>query len=336
MASETKVGLLAGLAFIICFAVILANRGQTRRNIAETLGPDRIADRLALGNESIQPAPQNAARTQERQPGGGRPQPFHSSGNSQAHPNTRRVQTPVRDDGPVASGAEIDWAVDEDQTERRIQADRHVTDERQVADAAGGAGRLNADPSLTAINPRQDNNAALEALLQSKGAQRTPDSVLSSDRERSTAPAQPAPTRTPSRTYEVKPGDTLTAIARSVFGSADGHHLDALQDANRSNLTDPDRLLVGMKLVIPDMANPTRQSPAKQIDKQEARLVTDRASGRSNFRWYQVKPSDRYARIAREQLGDAGRWDEIYELNKDKFPDPDRIREGVRIKLPLR
>ena len=27
MARETKVGLLAGLAFIICFAVILANRG---------------------------------------------------------------------------------------------------------------------------------------------------------------------------------------------------------------------------------------------------------------------------------------------------------------------
>ncbi len=28
MASETKVGVVAGLAFIICFAVILANRGR--------------------------------------------------------------------------------------------------------------------------------------------------------------------------------------------------------------------------------------------------------------------------------------------------------------------
>ena len=28
MARETKVGLLAGLAFIICFAIILSNRGQ--------------------------------------------------------------------------------------------------------------------------------------------------------------------------------------------------------------------------------------------------------------------------------------------------------------------
>ena len=28
MARETKVGLLAGLAFILCFAIILANRGR--------------------------------------------------------------------------------------------------------------------------------------------------------------------------------------------------------------------------------------------------------------------------------------------------------------------
>ena len=28
MARETKVGLLAGLAFIICFAILLANRGR--------------------------------------------------------------------------------------------------------------------------------------------------------------------------------------------------------------------------------------------------------------------------------------------------------------------
>ena len=37
MAGETKVGLLAGLAFIICFAVILANRGQTQRHVTNTV-----------------------------------------------------------------------------------------------------------------------------------------------------------------------------------------------------------------------------------------------------------------------------------------------------------
>ncbi|MEK7756839.1 MAG: LysM domain-containing protein, partial [Planctomycetota bacterium] len=54
----------------------------------------------------------------------------------------------------------------------------------------------------------------------------------------------------------------------------------------------------------------------------------------ATYRWYQVKKNDRYASIAREQLGDAGRWRELHELNKDKFPNPQSIREGVRIKLP--
>ena len=53
------------------------------------------------------------------------------------------------------------------------------------------------------------------------------------------------------------------------------------------------------------------------------------------FRWYQIRKQDRYASIAREQLGDEGRWREIFELNRGKFPNADRIREGVRIKLPL-
>ncbi len=39
--------------------------------------------------------------------------------------------------------------------------------------------------------------------------------------------------------------------------------------------------------------------------------------------------------IARAHTGDANRWRELYELNKDKFPDPDRIRPGVRIKIPV-
>ena len=37
MARETKVGLVVGLAFIICFAVILANRGRQRPPVTEVL-----------------------------------------------------------------------------------------------------------------------------------------------------------------------------------------------------------------------------------------------------------------------------------------------------------
>ena len=54
MARETKVGLIAGLAFIICFAVILANRGQTRP-LPHGAPSDRVAANTASPTASSAP-----------------------------------------------------------------------------------------------------------------------------------------------------------------------------------------------------------------------------------------------------------------------------------------
>ena len=73
----------------------------------------------------------------------------------------------------------------------------------------------------------------------------------------------------------------------------------------------------------------TAAAPAKTDPKKPSA-----GPGEPTFRWYQVRKSDRYVSIAREQLGDERRWKELFELNKDKFPEAGAIREGVRIKLP--
>lgn len=49
MARETKVGLLAGLAFIVCFAVILANRG---REVQTPLHRSYVVDAGQAASES--------------------------------------------------------------------------------------------------------------------------------------------------------------------------------------------------------------------------------------------------------------------------------------------
>ena len=50
---------------------------------------------------------------------------------------------------------------------------------------------------------------------------------------------------------------------------------------------------------------------------------------------YTIKGGDTLSDIAQEQLGDAGRWKEIYELNKDVIGDnPDMIHPGKKLKLP--
>jgi 2',3'-cyclic-nucleotide 2'-phosphodiesterase (5'-nucleotidase family) len=49
---------------------------------------------------------------------------------------------------------------------------------------------------------------------------------------------------------------------------------------------------------------------------------------------YKVVSGDVLWKIARDQLGDASRWNEIYELNKDILSSPHRIHPGQTLKLP--
>lgn len=51
-------------------------------------------------------------------------------------------------------------------------------------------------------------------------------------------------------------------------------------------------------------------------------------------RSYVVKAGDSLSKIAEELLGDADRWREIFEANKDQIDDPNEIREGQELKIP--
>jgi nucleoid-associated protein YgaU len=145
--------------------------------------------------------------------------------------------------------------------------------------------------------------------------------------------------------YTVAPGDTLSKIALAHFGNKSRTSVNAIFDANRSTLTSPDDLKAGLVLSLPvvevtprsvkpepPQANAPTPSKAEEAKNHPTKKSAEPPA--PTFRWYQVKKNDRYASIAREQLGDTGRWRELHELNKDKFPNPQSIREGVRIKLP--
>jgi hypothetical protein len=51
------------------------------------------------------------------------------------------------------------------------------------------------------------------------------------------------------RTYTVKPGDTLSKIAKEVYGNASDYN--KIFQANRDKLNDPDKIFPGQELVIP-------------------------------------------------------------------------------------
>jgi 2',3'-cyclic-nucleotide 2'-phosphodiesterase / 3'-nucleotidase len=55
----------------------------------------------------------------------------------------------------------------------------------------------------------------------------------------------------------------------------------------------------------------------------------------STTKTYTVDSGDNLSAIAKQELGDANRWREIYELNKDVIGDnPDLIQPGMELKLP--
>ena len=49
---------------------------------------------------------------------------------------------------------------------------------------------------------------------------------------------------------------------------------------------------------------------------------------------YTVKPGDTLSRIAKDNLGDAGDYMKIFNLNKDQLTDPDLIKPGQVLRLP--
>ena len=51
-------------------------------------------------------------------------------------------------------------------------------------------------------------------------------------------------------------------------------------------------------------------------------------------RTYTVKSGDTLSKIAREHLGDANAYMEIFNLNRDQLSDPDKIKPGQVLKIP--
>lgn len=53
-----------------------------------------------------------------------------------------------------------------------------------------------------------------------------------------------------------------------------------------------------------------------------------------HYHIYTVQPGDSLGKIAKEILGDAGKYQTIYEANTDQLNNPDNIQVGQELKIP--
>ena len=58
------------------------------------------------------------------------------------------------------------------------------------------------------------------------------------------------------------------------------------------------------------------------------------AAAAQSPRTYTVKAGDTLSKIAKEHLGDANAYMDIFNANKDQLSDPDKIKPGQVLKIP--
>jgi nucleoid-associated protein YgaU len=77
------------------------------------------------------------------------------------------------------------------------------------------------------------------------------------------------------------------------------------------------------------------QAASKAKQAAEKLVATGTGAAADVKQVYVVKSGDSLSKIAKELLGDASRWPEIYELNKDVIGDnPNLIKPGQELKIP--
>jgi len=54
----------------------------------------------------------------------------------------------------------------------------------------------------------------------------------------------------------------------------------------------------------------------------------------STYQTYTIESGDSLSKIARHFYGDASKWRQIFEANRDVIKDPDLIHPGHTIKIP--
>jgi uncharacterized protein (TIGR02594 family) len=142
--------------------------------------------------------------------------------------------------------------------------------------------------------------------------------------EQGAAPA-PAPEQGAERTYQVRSGDTLAAIAGRLLGNSERWR----EIAQLNGITNPRALRVGQVLRIPGEAagaGPAAGQPAAPTGESPAPAPQPAVIE------YRVRAGDTLAEIAERLLGSAERWQEIARANG--ITDPRTLRVGQVLRVP--
>jgi nucleoid-associated protein YgaU len=142
----------------------------------------------------------------------------------------------------------------------------------------------------------------------------------------SSPPAVPSP-KYPTRL--TREGDTWWSLAQELYD--DGQLFRALYHHNQDRVQSYDRIPAGTEIICP---------PAEVLRTPSQRAVDLQSKPKSQEPMYRTRAGDTLFNIAREQLGQASRFGELLQQNKDRLPERtghlSALPEGLELKLPRR
>lgn len=175
----------------------------------------------------------------------------------------------------------------------------------------------------------------------------------------SSTPVNPSTKPVVGRIYVVGEGESLSTVAKNVYGPEEGNryvNINRIYEANKDILKSVNEVVVGQKLIIPPLPKPT-VNPDKPSDVLSRELFekvesiakrptsqTQTASSTpatvpavvGDVRWYTVQEGDNLWKIASAQLGAGARYDEIAKLNAELLKDGQKLKVGMKLRLPLK
>ena len=122
------------------------------------------------------------------------------------------------------------------------------------------------------------------------------------------------------RIHQVSPGENLWKIAEKYYQSG----YNWIDIAKKNNLKNPDVLLIGQELEIPDV--PAKKSTITQLPQTGAGAIQGDQ--------YTVRKGDSLSKIAGLAYGDIFSWPKIWSANRDKIANPNLIFPGQVLKIP--
>lgn len=304
MTRETKVGLLVGLGIILLIGIVVSDH----LSVAQHQNAADLTHFADQAQDSVAPAATEQVRFGQ------------TIGQNQ---RSARPWRPGHDERPAPKGPAKPLPP---------PADLQPTNPPMTPqDASPGyfppkAGRLaDASPGLSAPPALSQTQFTSRSSPAGQPPTQTPPAASP------TAPPQPV-------IHYVQAGQSLWQIAHQYYG--DGEYWRTIAGANPKAVGAKGAVRAGVRLVIPNKAGLARGNQDDRMVQPhnasgQAVGQTTKERERTNGR-YTVQSNDSLSSIASRLLGDANRWEQIYDANRDVLGDPDDIRVGQRLKIPAR